>query len=50
VESADGATARENGLDTVDESRHVAKVMVAGSNPVFRSKLPTAEHQGRQSE
>jgi hypothetical protein len=35
--SEDGGPAQRIRLDTVDELKHLAKVRVAGSNPVFRS-------------
>jgi len=34
----DGTAFRWTGADVQDENRHLAKVRVAGSNPVFRSK------------
>ena len=36
-------------LDAMDRFDHLAKVRVAGSNPVFRSKAPSAmaAHSGR---
>ena len=33
----DGRPAQRTRLDAVDEVKHLAKVRVAGSNPVFRS-------------
>jgi hypothetical protein len=40
-QSADAVATHATGLDTVDELNHLAKVRVAGSNPVFRSiKVP----------
>ena len=34
----DGTALRRTGADLQDEIRHLAKVRVAGSNPVFRSR------------
>ena len=34
----DGGPAQRTGQDTMDELKHLAKVRVAGSNPVFRSR------------
>ena len=36
--SVDGRPVQRTGLDALDEFKHLAKVRVAGSNPVFRSK------------
>jgi hypothetical protein len=36
----DGRPARRTRHDAVDELKHLAKVRVAGSNPVFRSIVP----------
>jgi len=38
----DGTAPRRTGADLPDEFRHLAKVRVAGSNPVFRSRLDVA--------
>jgi hypothetical protein len=35
--SVDGRSVKKTRQDTVDELKHLAKVRVAGSNPVFRS-------------
>jgi len=35
----DGWPVQGTGLDIVDELKHLAKVRVAGSNPVFRSHV-----------
>jgi hypothetical protein len=37
--SVDGGIAQRTGLDAVDELKHLAKVRVAGPNPVFRSRI-----------
>jgi hypothetical protein len=34
----DGIAAQGTGVDPIDEKNHLAKVRVAGSNPVVRSK------------
>jgi hypothetical protein len=34
----DGIAVRETGVDPMDEKNHLAKLRVAGSNPVVRSK------------
>jgi hypothetical protein len=34
----DGRPVRRTHMDTLDELNHLAKVRVAGSNPVFRSR------------
>jgi hypothetical protein len=39
----DGGAAQRTCPDTVDELKHLAKVRVAGSNPVFRSREPPDE-------
>ena len=36
--SVDGRQAQRTSSDTADELKHLAKVRVAGSNPVFRSR------------
>jgi hypothetical protein len=38
-QSVDGRAARRTRRDVLDELKHLAKVRVAGSNPVFRSIL-----------
>jgi len=38
--SVDGRPAQKTRQDTADELKHLAKVRVAGSNPVFCSILP----------
>jgi hypothetical protein len=35
----DGGPAKRLGPDVLDDLNHLAKVRVAGSNPVFRSKI-----------
>ena len=44
----DGTAGQGTGWNPVDENRHLAKVRVAGSNPVFRSVLADTK-EGREA-